>query len=612
MSGPIDRRVSMRGAVVTLLTTAMLLPAPAALAAGGKGSGCPRRQPCSPAPDTTGPVVSISAPASGAAVSGTVTVSGTAADNTAVAKVEVAVDGGVFQPVSGTGNWSHPLDTTTYAGGGHTITARATDTSGNMATTSVTVTVSNVVADTTVPTLSITAPVAEGVVSGTVTVAGTAADDMAVARVEVAVDGGAFRAASGTDSWSSSFDTTAHADGAHTITARATDTSGNTATTSISVTVDNSTGASDVVVTDPAATHDLLPVGRTRLAQWDDITVVPYVELFTNRTAAFFRDITTGGAVAITLPSDSLAGWSNTANVMTSPSDLWIFGGSGPLVLRHYRLQGTPLPSSATLVETRTFGNGDSRVGDLVGLASGGLVAAWHQQGGSGQPQGQYVAYRSAAGGWTQLPALTFMPTRASDQVLAQHPADGSVWLFSNPDAWGAIGAVHFTELAGSVVVDWTDGFFLDDTEVGPYGPDPENPDLAAAADPSTGTIALAYQSADRRMFSDGTRTLIGSRVSVARITASGDLSFVVAPGYTERVSDIGLIVLPGETIVSYRPIDEATLTFDEAAIARHRGGLWEAPLSLGRATADPVTYASDRPELAVRLADGRIHLRLL
>jgi len=89
-------------------------------------------------PDTTRPNVTISSPPNGAAVqSVTVTVMGTALDNIAVEKVEVSVDGMTWVTASGTTSWSATL---TLRQGSNTITARATDTSGNVATTTVTVT----------------------------------------------------------------------------------------------------------------------------------------------------------------------------------------------------------------------------------------------------------------------------------------------------------------------------------------------------------------------------------------------------------------------------------------------------------------------------------------
>ena len=89
------------------------------------------------APDTSRPTVEITSPPDGAVLdSRNVTVSGTASDNVAVARVEVSVDGATWVQATGTTAWSAPLALTE---GTNTIYARATDTSGNANTTSITV-----------------------------------------------------------------------------------------------------------------------------------------------------------------------------------------------------------------------------------------------------------------------------------------------------------------------------------------------------------------------------------------------------------------------------------------------------------------------------------------
>jgi hypothetical protein len=92
--------------------------------------------------DTTAPTVNITAPSTGATVSGSISVTATASDNVAVGSVQFLVDGVLFSTDSSS-PFSATLDTTTLANGSRTITAIATDTSGNRANTSVTVTVNN-------------------------------------------------------------------------------------------------------------------------------------------------------------------------------------------------------------------------------------------------------------------------------------------------------------------------------------------------------------------------------------------------------------------------------------------------------------------------------------
>lgn len=96
------------------------------------------------ASDTTPPVVSVTAPANGATVSGTVPVTVTATDNIGVTRVEFVRDGTLFATDT-TSPYSTSLNTTTVANGSHTLGARAFDAAGNIGTaTNITVTVNNV------------------------------------------------------------------------------------------------------------------------------------------------------------------------------------------------------------------------------------------------------------------------------------------------------------------------------------------------------------------------------------------------------------------------------------------------------------------------------------
>ena len=97
------------------------------------------------------------------------------------------------------------------------------------------------------PTVSISNPASGATLSGTTTVSGVASDGLAITSVQVSVDGGAFTNASGTTSWSFSLNTNSLSNGAHTLTAKVNDSSGNSATSSpVSITVNNgSTTATD-------------------------------------------------------------------------------------------------------------------------------------------------------------------------------------------------------------------------------------------------------------------------------------------------------------------------------------------------------------------------------
>lgn len=172
-------------------------------------------------PDTTAPTVS----ASEAGSSGTVTLGATASDNVGVTKVEFHVDG-VLRGTDTAAPWSLALDSTALANGAHSLVAKAFDAAGNAGTSApVSFSISNTAPDTTAPSVSAT----ESGSSGTITFSATASDNVGVAKVEFYVDG----ALKGTDTaapWSLAFDSTALANGAHTLTAKAFDAAGNAGT----------------------------------------------------------------------------------------------------------------------------------------------------------------------------------------------------------------------------------------------------------------------------------------------------------------------------------------------------------------------------------------------
>jgi YVTN family beta-propeller protein len=95
-------------------------------------------------PDTKAPTVSLTTPATGATVSGTVTLSATATDNVAVAGVQFLVDNAPLGAEDTTAPYG-PVswNTTTATNGTHLLTARARDAAGNTTTSTVSVTVDN-------------------------------------------------------------------------------------------------------------------------------------------------------------------------------------------------------------------------------------------------------------------------------------------------------------------------------------------------------------------------------------------------------------------------------------------------------------------------------------
>src|SRR5439155_1110035 len=94
--------------------------------------------------DRTPPIVSMTAPASGSAVAGTVTATANASDNVGVAGVQFRLDGADLGAEVTVAPYSISWNTTTATDASHALTAVARDAAGNKATSAgVTVTVSN-------------------------------------------------------------------------------------------------------------------------------------------------------------------------------------------------------------------------------------------------------------------------------------------------------------------------------------------------------------------------------------------------------------------------------------------------------------------------------------
>jgi hypothetical protein len=227
--------------------------------------------------DVTPPSVSITAPANGAVVTGTVAWTASASDNVGVTRVELR-DGATVVATLTSPPYTFSWDTTSAATGAHTLTARAYDAMGN-ATTSAAV---GVTIDRTAPTVSLSAPASGATVSGAaVTVSATASDNAGLARVEFYRDNTTLLGTDSTSPYSISWDTTTIAAGSHTLKAIAYDVAGNATTSaSRSVTVKDVT-APAVSITSPANGAQVT-VGTTitMAATATDATGVSKVEFY--------------------------------------------------------------------------------------------------------------------------------------------------------------------------------------------------------------------------------------------------------------------------------------------------------------------------------------------
>ncbi len=132
-SGPASLQVSgsLAGLAAGTHTATITVTAPGV---AGSPKTVPVTLTVATAPDTTAPTVSLSAPAAGATLSGTVAVSAGAADAVGVTGVQFRLDGAPLGAEDTSAPYSVSWNTTGAANGAHTLTAVARDAAGNSAT----------------------------------------------------------------------------------------------------------------------------------------------------------------------------------------------------------------------------------------------------------------------------------------------------------------------------------------------------------------------------------------------------------------------------------------------------------------------------------------------
>jgi hypothetical protein len=179
--------------------------------------------------------VKITAPTNGSTVSGTVNIA--VSVSSSVVWVDVYIDGAYF---ASSPPYTFSWNSATVANGSHTISVTAFNSSGAIGQDSVTVTVANGAATPTPTptpassTVQITSPTNGATVSGTVNIAVSASSS--VTWVNVYIDGAYFASS---PPYTFSWDTTKVANGSHTISVTANNSSGVIGRASVSVNVSN-------------------------------------------------------------------------------------------------------------------------------------------------------------------------------------------------------------------------------------------------------------------------------------------------------------------------------------------------------------------------------------
>jgi hypothetical protein len=216
--------------------------------------------------DNVLPTVTVVDPAHGSLLlESTVPVNATATDNDHVEGVQFALDGVPLGEEDTTEPYGILWDYSGVPDGSHQLSAIARDRAGNLATNAVSVSV-----DHTPPAVSVTAPAAGAVLTGTsFNVTASASDALGIAGVQFRWDG----ADLGARDTSSPFGVTwtGATDGSHTLTAVAEDGSGRFATAApVAVTVDNTPPPATAQVRDgTGADAQFTNSSNTLSANWD-------------------------------------------------------------------------------------------------------------------------------------------------------------------------------------------------------------------------------------------------------------------------------------------------------------------------------------------------------
>ena len=210
-------------------------------------------EPAASSPDTTPPVVAITAPTSSttfSTVASTLAVGGTASDAVGVTQVAWVNAAGGSGTATGTTSWS--AASVPLILGANAITVTARDAAGNTSTDLLTVT--RTAADTTPPVVTITSPTSATTFStfaNTLTLGGTASDAVGVTQVAWINSAGGSGSATGTTTWSVA--SVPLIVGVNTITVTAGDATGNTSTDVLTVTRTLDTTAPAVAISTPTS-----------------------------------------------------------------------------------------------------------------------------------------------------------------------------------------------------------------------------------------------------------------------------------------------------------------------------------------------------------------------
>ncbi len=390
----------------------------------------------------------------------------------------------------------------------------------------------------------------------------------------------------------------------------------------------------DSSIDNAAASGTIRLMHRDRIARFGDLAVTHYADIEYSKNAApgshhlIIQNLKTGGQSTVTLAGMSHLPYPFTdayqleqsgqyvtadfaGHAMTSENDLWVFaqnadenGQLSRLGLKHYRLEGSPLPTSATLVAEYPFGDAFSRIHGLLRLKSGALVATWYQhEDGAGTDELVLgFGYRHPSGRISENFPV-HVPSGSSTgegrysksrYASAQHPVSDDLWVFSKRDSSGQLQAVRLVESGDQLSVAQILPRFISRSVNENDGPEGEWPDLLARAIAARDTIQLIYHRNDYRIWSGTSDSGIGwfkkgARLGVAEISEDGSVDFATQPfpDFVERVTRFGMSSTDDATWVLYQRVDgtyPVTSVSDYAIRFDNADRTWGTPVRIADA----------------------------
>jgi len=312
------------------------------------------------------------------------------------------------------------------------------------------------------------------------------------------------------------------------------------------------------------------------------------------------------GAHNYLIPGGPFINQQDAKIVMVSTTEVWIAFGI-PISLNRYQI----VDGSLQRVSSTTVGNVNSRLLDFIHLTSGKLVVVWYQHENlSAGGVNIDFAYLNGLGNWMTLPYTFLSPcTVPSNGTLIQHPADGSIWFFHTADGASKVRAIHLIESGDQIAVDWVDNAFIPYIAGNPMTPEGEMPWIVSAADPSTGSIILAYHNLNYKLFGSNP-SVKGANIAVVKVKADKTKSLMfVLNKWVERVTPFSLGVVDGQVWLSYGQIDPVNLTWNELYVTRNNNTSTQLLGILEYATkTSPYLYLSNSANWIIgQMQDGQI-----